>query len=196
MVSEWRLSGQRSIVSIMQRRNWLARKKVVDAQAVSHRLQETKLTDQQVVLVIGGASGIGADSARAMAEAGYAVAVMSSSGKGEALGRELGGLGFTGSNLVPDDLEAFVQLSVERFGRIDGVLQDVSLRVLNSGAPQKCLIIGPVLSIVRLCCERMNDHHRRTRSDQPCFQNCGRGTVKKLIPDLILRPEIASECLV
>jgi len=80
------------------------------------------MTDQKVVLIVGGGSGIGADAARKMAELGYSVAVMSSSGKGEALGKELGGLGFTGSNLVPADLEAFVSASMERFGRIDGVV--------------------------------------------------------------------------
>lgn len=39
-----------------------------------------------VAVIVGGGSGIGADSARKMAEEGYDVAVMSSSGKGEALG--------------------------------------------------------------------------------------------------------------
>ena len=78
--------------------------------------------DNKTVLIIGGGSGIGADAARKLAEQDYNIAVMSSSGKGEALGNELGGLGFTGSNLVPDDLAAFVDASMERFGRIDGVV--------------------------------------------------------------------------
>lgn len=80
------------------------------------------MSGQSVVLIVGGGSGIGADSARHMAENGCQVGVMSSSGKGEELGRELGGLGFTGSNLVPADLEKFVDLSVQKFGRIDGVV--------------------------------------------------------------------------
>ncbi len=44
---------------------------------------------------------------------------MSSSGKGEALGKELGGIGFTGSNQVNDDLQAFVNMAMERWERID-----------------------------------------------------------------------------
>ncbi|MCB1368548.1 MAG: SDR family oxidoreductase [Rhodobacteraceae bacterium] len=75
-----------------------------------------------VSLIVGGGSGIGADSARLLAERGHDVAVMSSSGKGEALGVELGGLGFTGSNLNPDDLAAFVAAAMAQFGRIDAVV--------------------------------------------------------------------------
>ncbi len=80
------------------------------------------MTDQPVVLVVGGGSGIGADAARKLATDGYRVAVMSSSGKGEALGKELGGIGYTGSNLVPADLEAFVNQVMQTWGRIDGVV--------------------------------------------------------------------------
>ncbi|MDG1472661.1 MAG: SDR family oxidoreductase [Ascidiaceihabitans sp.] len=75
-----------------------------------------------VAMIVGGGSGIGADSARKMSEMGYDVAVLSSSGKGEALGKELGGLGFTGSNLVVADLEAFVAQTMDKFGRIDAVI--------------------------------------------------------------------------
>ncbi|MEP0405738.1 MAG: SDR family oxidoreductase, partial [Roseibium sp.] len=43
----------------------------------------------------------------------------SSSGKGEALGNELGGFGVTGSNLDPDALQKLVDGAMERWGRID-----------------------------------------------------------------------------
>jgi NAD(P)-dependent dehydrogenase (short-subunit alcohol dehydrogenase family) len=78
--------------------------------------------DQKVAMIVAGGSGMGAAAARKLAEAGFAVAVMSSSGKGEALGRELGGLGFTGSNLKPDDLKRFVDETMERYGRVDAVI--------------------------------------------------------------------------
>lgn len=80
------------------------------------------MADKPTALIIGGGSGIGADSARKLAESGYDVGVMSSSGKGEALGKELGGLGFTGSNLVPADLAQFVSAALDRFGRIDALV--------------------------------------------------------------------------
>jgi len=77
---------------------------------------------QKTALIIGGGSGIGADAARHLAASGYHVGIMSSSGKGEALGKELGGIGFTGSNLNPDDLSAFIDLAMTEFGRIDGLV--------------------------------------------------------------------------
>jgi len=79
-------------------------------------------TDGPVALVVAGGSGIGADAARTLAENGWRVGVMSSSGKGEALGNELGGLGYTGSNLEPADLQGFVDAAMDSFGRIDGVM--------------------------------------------------------------------------
>ncbi|MGB1148156.1 MAG: SDR family oxidoreductase [Alphaproteobacteria bacterium] len=75
-----------------------------------------------VAMIVGGGSGIGADAAKKMSELGYEVAILSSSGKGEALANELGGVGFTGSNLVVADLEAFVSATLERFGRIDALI--------------------------------------------------------------------------
>ncbi|KAA3655044.1 MAG: SDR family NAD(P)-dependent oxidoreductase [Proteobacteria bacterium] len=80
------------------------------------------MNEQKVALIIGGGSGMGADAARAMREAGYAVAVLSSSGKGEALGASLGGIGLTGSNLSPADLQALVDAAMTKWGRIDAVV--------------------------------------------------------------------------
>lgn len=75
-----------------------------------------------VALVVGGGSGIGADAARKLADDGYNVGVMSSSGKGEELGKALGGIGYTGSNLETSDLQAFTDLAMSTWGRIDGVV--------------------------------------------------------------------------
>ncbi len=80
------------------------------------------MSTKPVALIVAGGSGIGADAARTLSDKGYDIAVMSASGKGEALGNDLGGLGFTGSNLSVTDLEKFVSLSMEKFGRIDGVV--------------------------------------------------------------------------
>lgn len=78
--------------------------------------------EQPVAMIVGGGSGIGADAAIKMNELGYEVAILSSSGKGEALAQSLGGFGFTGSNLEPADLSAFVEGAMARFGRIDALI--------------------------------------------------------------------------
>ncbi|MBL8578145.1 MAG: SDR family oxidoreductase [Mesorhizobium sp.] len=80
------------------------------------------MSAQKVAMVVGGGSGMGAAAARKLAADGYAVAVMSSSGKGEALGTELGGIGFTGSNQSSDDLKRFVDLTMTKWGRIDALV--------------------------------------------------------------------------
>jgi NAD(P)-dependent dehydrogenase (short-subunit alcohol dehydrogenase family) len=73
----------------------------------------------KVAIVTAGGSGMGAGAARRLAEDGFRVAVLSSSGKGEALARELGGIGVTGSNQSNDDLKRLVEQTIETWGRID-----------------------------------------------------------------------------
>jgi len=53
---------------------------------------------KKVAIVTAGGSGMGAAAARKLADDGFRVAILSSSGKGEALAAELGGIGVTGSN--------------------------------------------------------------------------------------------------
>jgi NAD(P)-dependent dehydrogenase (short-subunit alcohol dehydrogenase family) len=75
--------------------------------------------NERVAMVVGGGSGMGAAAARRLASDGFRIAVLSSSGKGEALGRELGGVGMTGSNQSSEDLGRLVDLVLARWGRID-----------------------------------------------------------------------------
>ncbi|MCS3451721.1 MULTISPECIES: SDR family oxidoreductase [Bradyrhizobium] len=77
---------------------------------------------EKVALVTAGGSGMGAAAARRLAADGFRVAILSSSGKGEALAKELGGLGFTGSNRSNDDLKRAVDGVVARWGRIDALV--------------------------------------------------------------------------
>jgi NAD(P)-dependent dehydrogenase (short-subunit alcohol dehydrogenase family) len=74
---------------------------------------------EKVALVTAGGSGMGAASARRLAQDGFRVAVLSSSGKGEALAAELGGFGVTGSNQSNEDLGRLVEGAMSRWGRID-----------------------------------------------------------------------------
>ncbi|ODT81451.1 MAG: 3-oxoacyl-ACP reductase [Pelagibacterium sp. SCN 64-44] len=74
---------------------------------------------EKVALVTAGGSGMGAAAAKRLATDGFNIAILSSSGKGEALAKELGGFGVTGSNQSNDDLKRLVDGALDRWGRID-----------------------------------------------------------------------------
>ncbi|MBF8747249.1 SDR family oxidoreductase [Pseudomonas monteilii] len=74
---------------------------------------------EKVAIITAGGSGMGAAAARRLATDGYKVPILSSSGKGEALAEELGGIGFTGSNQSLDDLRRLVDTVVATWGRVD-----------------------------------------------------------------------------
>jgi NAD(P)-dependent dehydrogenase (short-subunit alcohol dehydrogenase family) len=77
------------------------------------------MSDARVAIVTAGGSGMGAASARRLAADGFKVAILSSSGKGEALANELGGIGITGSNQSNDDLRRLVDTTMDAWGRVD-----------------------------------------------------------------------------
>ncbi len=74
---------------------------------------------EKVAMIMAGGSGMGAGAARKLSEEGYKISILSSSGKGEALAQELGGIGFTGSNQSSEDIQAIVDLTMQKWGRID-----------------------------------------------------------------------------
>jgi NAD(P)-dependent dehydrogenase (short-subunit alcohol dehydrogenase family) len=74
---------------------------------------------KKVAIVTAGGSGMGAAAARKLADDGFRVAILSSSGKGEALAQELGGIGVTGSNQSNDDIKRLVDKVTDTWGRVD-----------------------------------------------------------------------------
>ena len=78
-----------------------------------------KIKSNKVAVFVAAGSGIGADAAKKLANEGYKIAVMSSSGKGERLAQKYKGIGFTGSNLRNEDLKKFIDLIIKSWGRID-----------------------------------------------------------------------------
>ncbi|MEC6409808.1 SDR family oxidoreductase [Achromobacter xylosoxidans] len=80
------------------------------------------MSTDKVAIITAGGSGMGAAAARKLAADGYRVAILSSSGKGEALAAELGGLGVTGSNRSPEDLARLVDATLQQWGRVDAVV--------------------------------------------------------------------------
>jgi len=73
----------------------------------------------KTAIIIAGGSGMGAACVRSLAADGFNVAVLSASGKGEALARTLGGVGLTGSNQNNGDLQRLADLTMATYGRID-----------------------------------------------------------------------------
>ena len=82
----------------------------------------SEMGGKRTAIVTAAGRGMGAACARELAGRGYEVALMSSSGKAEDLAGDLGGLGLTGSVTEAADLEALVGETLDRYGRIDGVV--------------------------------------------------------------------------
>ncbi len=129
------------------------------------------MTTDKVALVTAGGSGMGAAAARRLAHDGFKVAILSSSGKGEALAAELGGVGVTGSNQSAEDLGALVDLAVSRWGRID-------VLVNSAGHGPR----GPILDILDEDWHKGMDVYllnviRPTRLVVPVMQRHGGGAI-------------------
>ena len=77
------------------------------------------MATEKVAIVTAGGSGMGAGAARRLAADGFGIAILSSSGNGEALAKELGGVGVTGSNQSNDDLQRLIDQTLEMWGRVD-----------------------------------------------------------------------------
>ncbi|MEO1295417.1 MAG: SDR family oxidoreductase [Cyanobacteria bacterium J06636_16] len=77
---------------------------------------------KKVAIVTAASRGIGAGCARELAAQGYAVSLLARSKGVLALAEELGGIAARGSLSSFHDLEALVQTTLAKFGRIDAVV--------------------------------------------------------------------------
>lgn len=73
----------------------------------------------KVAIFIASGSGIGADAAKYLNSKGYKVGIMSSSEKAIDLAKNLGCVGFKGSNLNTKDIELFIKKIIDHYGKID-----------------------------------------------------------------------------
>lgn len=89
-----------------------------------------------VAIVTAAGRGMGAACARELAERGYHVALMSVSEAARELAADLGGLGLRGSVTEVADLRRLVAAAIDRWGRIDAVVN-------NTGHPAT----GPLLEL-------------------------------------------------
>ena len=90
---------------------------------------------EKVAIVTAAGQGIGAAIARELAEVGYKLALMSNSGGAVKLAEELGGIAITGSVTNTDDLQKLVDVTMQKYGRVDAV-------VVNTGHPPKGEILA------------------------------------------------------
>jgi len=143
------------------------------------------MADRKVAVVTAGGSGMGAGIARKLASEGYGVAILSSSGKGEKLAEELGGVGVTGSNLVVEDLRRLIDAAQRRWGRID-------VLVNSAGHGPK----GPVLEISDDDWHRGMEVYllnavRPTRLVTPIMQAQGGGAIVNISTYAVFEPDPA-----
>jgi NAD(P)-dependent dehydrogenase (short-subunit alcohol dehydrogenase family) len=82
------------------------------------------LSEQPIAIVTAASQGMGAAIARELAGRGYALALMSRGPEVLELGTELGGIGVQGSVTEPDNLRGLVEAALDRYGRIDAVVNN------------------------------------------------------------------------
>jgi NAD(P)-dependent dehydrogenase (short-subunit alcohol dehydrogenase family) len=143
------------------------------------------MNDAPVALLTAAGSGIGAAAARKLVAEGWQIAILSTSGKGESLAAELGGLGVTGSNLVPADLQRLVDGALARWGRIDAVIN-------SAGHGPK----GPLLEISDADWQRGMEFYllnviRIARLVTPLMQQQRRGAILNVSTYALFEPEAA-----
>lgn len=139
----------------------------------------------KVALVTAAGSGLGAGVAKELVAQGWRVAVSSSSGRGEALGKSLGGLGFTASNEDAAALERVVKGTLDAWGRIDAVVN-------SCGHPPK----GDLLAISDEDWHRgldmiMLSVIRLARLVVPVMERQGGGTIVNVSTFAAFEPDLA-----
>jgi NAD(P)-dependent dehydrogenase (short-subunit alcohol dehydrogenase family) len=98
---------------------WRSRTLEIGVRVFFETTERVIMEPKKTALITAGGSGMGAEAARRLASDGFNVAILSSSGKGEALAHELGGVGITGSNLIVEDLQRLVDAAMNHWGRIN-----------------------------------------------------------------------------
>ncbi|MBD2246805.1 SDR family oxidoreductase [Nostoc sp. FACHB-888] len=118
---------------------------------------------RKIVIVTAASRGIGAGCARHLATQGYTVALMARSESVLDLAQELGGIAVQGSMSKLQDLERLVQTTLDKFGRIDAVVNSFGdpprLDLLNISDEMWCenfeMLFLSVVRIAKLVTEPM-----------------------------------------
>jgi NAD(P)-dependent dehydrogenase (short-subunit alcohol dehydrogenase family) len=118
---------------------------------------------KKIVIVTAASRGIGSGCARHLATQGYTVALMARSESVLDLAQELGGIAVQGSMSKLQDLERLVQTTLDKFGRIDAVVNSFGdpprLDLLNISDEMWCenfeMLFLSVVRIAKLVTEPM-----------------------------------------
>jgi NAD(P)-dependent dehydrogenase (short-subunit alcohol dehydrogenase family) len=136
-----------------------------------------------VAIVTASSQGIGGGIARLLAERGYRVSLMARSAPVLALATELGGTGIQGSTQEARDIERLVAHTMERYGRIDAVVN-------NTGHPPKgdplALSDGDWATGYELILASVI---RMARAVTPIMRTQGRGSVVNISSYVAATPE-------
>jgi len=144
------------------------------------------MTNQKrIAIVTAAGQGMGAAIARELDADGYKLALMSRSGTAKKLAESLHGLGLNGSVTDPDALQRLVDLTLQKYGRIDAVVN-------NTGHPPS----GDLLEITD------DDWHaglelvmlnvvRMARLVTPVMLAQGRGTIVNISTFAAFEPDAA-----
>ena len=143
------------------------------------------MSDAKVAVITAGGGGMGAAVARELHQCGYEVALMSRSEAAEELALELGGLGVRGSVTDAHALESLVSQTLDRYGRIDAVVN-------HTAHPPK----GELLDITD---EQWRDGFemlilnvvRMSRLVTPAMLRGGGGAIVNITTFAALEPELA-----
>ena len=132
------------------------------------------MNKNKVAILTAAGTGIGADAAKQLASDGFNISILSSSGKGEALAKKLGGIGVTGSNQSNDDIKKIVEETLNKWGRID-------VLVNSAGHGPR----GPILELTDEDWHKGMDTYfmnvvRSTRLVTPCMQKQKYGIIIKI----------------
>lgn len=137
----------------------------------------------KVAIVTAAGRGMGAAIAKELAANDYSLALMSPSGASIELAQTLNGLGLTGSVTNPDDLQELVQQTMDRYGRIDAVVN-------HTGHPPKGSLLEipdehwhAGLDLVMLNVIRM------ARLVTPIMQQQGGGSIVNISTYAVFEPE-------
>ncbi len=140
-------------------------------------------SDVRVAVITGGGRGIGAATARRLHRDGYRLALMAPSDSAVELAATLDGVGVRGDAAKEADLRALVDAALERYGRIDAVVN-------HTGHPPK----GPLLEI-----DDAAWHHgldllllqvvRMCRLVTPVMQRQGGGAIVNVTTFVAFEPE-------